>query len=191
MIATLSLLLPIATLVLVAAALVAGFLLRRRRPVEPWEHAVRRIGQAASLMQLENACAFSMALSEALRTYLERRYELPVSPLTTSELFERLSRAEGSPLGEHHGILRHFQNHCLRARQAGWRVARTDLFSMYETASRLVDETRPRGAPRFALLDRVLGAESGRPLRIPVTTGAPVVRWSSAVSSETPPEAAR
>ena len=114
-----------------------------------------------------------------------------MSPQTPTERLEQLSHAEGSPLGEHHVLLRHFLNHVHRARRADWEIVPTDMWSMYESAVRLVDETRPQAPARFAWLERLGLGAGNHPLRIPVTTGTPRLHWSSSPPSATRAEAAR
>lgn len=134
-------------LAVVLAAIAGAVLLRRhrrRRPLEVWEVALRKLDDARALMESENAYAFAIAMSEAVRTYLEKRYDMSIIHQTTPEFLGCLARDERGPLRPWREDLQGFLDHCDLAKYARGDLARERMEAMHTSARRLVMETRPQ-----------------------------------------------
>jgi hypothetical protein len=134
--------------VAVLGGLVAGWLYLRRhsstRAKLAYEIAFEQLERARSLMQPEQAREFSIQVSEAVRTYIDQRFELGATHCTSEEFLAGLLSDPHSPLQIHTEALQDFLGHCDLAKFAGFSLAVPQMEAMHASAWRLVDETRPR-----------------------------------------------
>jgi hypothetical protein len=123
------------------------FLKRRRKPEKirlPHEIALERLEQARSLMIPEKAKEFSIAVSDAIRFYIEDRFQVLAAHRTTEEFLHDLVSDSGSPLTGYSGSLEEFLRYCDLAKFACWTLSQSEMESMHTSALKLVNETRPR-----------------------------------------------
>ena len=131
--------------------LVAGilYLLLRKKPlfpppvpivVPPHERARQKL--AAALDLLDQPKPFCILVSDAVRLYLEERFELRASESTTEEFLSELrtrpvlSTAQKLSLGE-------FLEQCDLVKFARLQPTPAQLQPLYESALKLIDETAP------------------------------------------------
>lgn len=134
--------------VLAAAALVAR-VMRRRRVPDARAVALAELEQARSSIQEGAHDRFSDAVSDAVRRYIEARFEIEAPTQTTDELLHELAADDGSPLRAHRERLSELLAFCDLARFGGFSLARGEMESMHAIALRFVEETwAAREAPR-------------------------------------------
>lgn len=118
---------------------------RRRRALArrmaAHEVALARLREAQSLMSPDQAGAFSIAVSDVIRTYIEQRFEIRAAHRTTPEfLGDCVSEAEGL-LAAHRQILELFLRHCDLAKFARWVLSVPEMADMLASAVDFVIET--------------------------------------------------
>ena len=103
----------------------------------PYELALEQLDAARKLMQPEQARAFSIAVSEVVRDYIEISFPVRASHRTTNEFLRDLATRSDSPLIAHQPILTDFLHHCDLAKFARWILSVPQMESMLQSASRL------------------------------------------------------
>jgi hypothetical protein len=138
------------------AALAAAWLVWRYRrkkaaavplvpPVPPHVRARRRLEQALSL--LSQPKPFSIAVSDAVRAYLEERFNFHAPERTTEEFLyelqstDLLTAAQKQSLGD-------FLEGCDLIKFAKYEPAEIGLRALHDAALRLVNETEPVWTPQ-------------------------------------------
>lgn len=109
----------------------------------PHERALERLMAATALMTPEQTKDFSIAVSDAVRGYIEQRFQVKAARRTTEEFLHDLLGYEGSPLAAHSKALEDFLKHCDLAKFAQGRLSVLEMQSMHGSACRFVEETRP------------------------------------------------
>lgn len=134
--------LALAVLGAVAAAL--WFLRKRRAPaavevVPPHVRAMRKLNAALQLLQ--DPRSFCIAVSDALRVYLEERFSLR-APERTTEEFLRDLQATPSLNAEQKLALADFLERCDLAKFARFEPDESALRQLHDAATRMVHETQ-------------------------------------------------
>lgn len=116
-------------------------------PVDPAAVARARIDAARNLWG--DPRAYAVAVSDAIRAYLEGRFGLRAPEQTTEEFLTALA---GKPVLElrHQETLSAFLNQCDLMKFAGWRPGGQELAGLEDAAIRVVHETAPRSTPSGA-----------------------------------------
>ncbi len=117
---------------------------RRSRPVSalmvpPHVRARQRLQQAWAL--ISDARLFCIAVSDALRVYLEERFNLQAPERTTEEFLAEL-QSTGVLSPEQKQSLGEFLQHCDLVKFARHEPPESDLRQLHDAALRLVDETQ-------------------------------------------------
>ena len=115
--------------------------LRLAPPVPPHVHARRMLDHALSL--IGDPKAFSIAVSGAIRVYLEERFDFHAPERTTEEFLYEL---QGTNLltVEQKQSLADFLASCDLIKFAKYEPTETELRGLHAAALRLVNETEPR-----------------------------------------------
>lgn len=153
---------PLALILIIVGvcALTAGavvFVLMRgrtrdtRRQVDAYAEAMARLAglEERGLPEGEDADAWYVELSGAVRLYIEDRYRIRAPELTTEE-FLREARRVAALTDEHRALLSSFLADCDRVKFAGHRPASSESQNALEAARRFVEETRLREAATAA-----------------------------------------
>jgi hypothetical protein len=111
------------------------------RPKPPYEVALERLEAARGLMQPEHAREFSIAVSEAVRNYVEERFATRAAHRTTGEFLHDCVAQADSPLAGHRPLLGEFLHHCDLAKFARWVLSLPEMAAMLSSASAFVRET--------------------------------------------------
>src|SRR5207302_1278307 len=125
--------------------------LRRRlrpRPVLPYDLAMQRLVQARRLMVPDKGREFSIAVSEAVREYIEQRFGARAAHRTTEEFLHDLVEEPGTQLLAHQKLLSEFLNHCDLAKFARFFLSGDHMETLYGSARTFVARTRPEGGTR-------------------------------------------
>ena len=142
-----------AFLVLVAGAALWRWLRKHKalRAKRAYEIAFEELERAKALMTPEQANAFSVAVSNTIRTYIEKRFEVRVTRHTTEEFMARLQSEPAGDLNEYSDSLRDFLSHCDLAKFARFLLTADQMEKMHQSAWQFVDKTRPRAEEKKAL----------------------------------------
>ena len=136
-------------LILIAYFLTRYFLKKRReskiieasRPAVP-AHVLARQRLEASLDHLHDPRAFCILVSEAIRYYLEDRFDLRAPERTTEEFLEELQTSHSLNV-EHKQTLEAFLQQCDMAKFAKADMLGQELKSLYDIGVQFVRETEP------------------------------------------------
>jgi hypothetical protein len=133
-----------------ALALVAWWLWRRSQKKEeapslpplvpPHEKALENLRQALAL--IDQPRPFCIAVSDAVRFYLEERFDLRAPERTTEEFLDEL---QSSPvlMFDQKQTLGEFLARCDLVKFARYEPSRAELEALHQAAVRLVEETQP------------------------------------------------
>lgn len=119
---------------------------RRAKPavaapvIPPHIRARQRLEQALGL--LSDPRLFCIAVSDAVRLYLEERFDLHAPERTTEEFLHELQRTHHLSAGQKE-TLAQFLERCDLVKFARFEPAEIELRGMHRIAERLVDETEP------------------------------------------------
>ena len=139
-------------LFLIAAATAWRWLRRRKvlRAKLAFEIAFEQLEQAKTLMKPEMGDEFSVAVSNAIRTYIESRFDLRVTRHTTEEFMARIAAEPSGDLCEYADLLHNFLEHCDLAKFARYTLGLDQMEEMHRSAWEFVDKTRPRPEEKTA-----------------------------------------
>lgn len=133
-------------LFLIGAAAAWRWLRRRKvlRAKLAFEIAFEQLKRAKALMKPEMGDEFSVAVSNAIRTYIESRFDLRVTRHTTEEFMARIAAEPSGDLCEYADLLHNFLEHCDLAKFARYTLTLDQMKEMHKSAWDFVDKTRPR-----------------------------------------------
>jgi len=133
-------------LFLIGAAAAWRWLRRRKvlRAKLAFEIAFEQLERAKALMKPDMGDEFSVAVSNAIRAYIESRFDLHVTRHTTEEFMSRVSSEPSGDLCEYADLLHHFLEHCDLAKFARYTLCLDQMKEMHQSAWDFVDQTRPR-----------------------------------------------
>ena len=113
------------------------------KPKLPHEIALERLEAARALMTENQVREYAFAVSEIIRTYIEKRFGERAARRTTEEFLSNLLKQTGTPLAEHRALLEDFLNHCDLPKFARWQLSVREMESMHESARAFIFNTRP------------------------------------------------
>lgn len=139
-------------LFLIGAAAAWRWLRRRKvlRAKLAFEIAFEQLKRAKALMKPDMGDEFSVAVSNAIRTYIESRFDLRVTRHTTEEFMARIAAEPSGDLCEYADPLHHFLEHCDLAKFARYMLGLEQMKKMHQSAWDFVDKTRPRPEEKSA-----------------------------------------
>ena len=139
-------------LFLIGAAAAWRWLRRRKvlRAKLAFEIAFEQLKRAKALMKPETGDEFSVAVSNAIRTYIESRFGLRVTRHTTEEFMTRIAAEPSGDLGKYADLLHNFLEHCDLAKFARYTLTLDQMKGMHRSAWDFVDKTRPRPEEKTA-----------------------------------------
>jgi len=105
------------------------------------EEALERLEKARPLMRPESAREFGIAVSEVIRSYIERRFNVVATQRTTEEFLQTLLQSSNEALSRHRALLSEFLQQCDFIKFAGASLAITDLEALFQSARSFVLET--------------------------------------------------
>jgi hypothetical protein len=133
-------------LILGAAALVV--LVRRWRARSAHAIAFRKLLMADELTRPEHSREFALVVSDALRSYIEKRFRTPAVRRTTDELMEGLQCFSPDSLLAQAETLKDILVHCDRAKFGGRLLSGAQIDALQMRAWQFVHLTRIPGAGR-------------------------------------------
>lgn len=143
-------LLPVCIAGLLAAAAIAGFAAwrwyqhrkRESRMLSAHERAFENLNRARALMQEDQAYAFSSAVSDAVREYIECRFAIGATRATTEEFLRDISGSRAAELSGFADLLQDFLTHCDLAKFARYRLSLENMQALHGRAWQFVDTTK-------------------------------------------------
>jgi len=142
-------LLPAAIGTVVLLAILAYLLWRRRQrrllaPRSPLEHALRRLDEIRQWMTPAGAPRFAVEVSAVVREYIEQRFGVGATLLTSEEFVRRMLASSDPMLVRQRGRLLEFLRQCDIAKFAGEGLTLESMQTLYADACLFVRETAGR-----------------------------------------------
>ena len=136
------------TLALIAAAIGFWLATRKRRAIPPLvpPHIRARQKLDAALLLIGDPRAFCIAVSDAVRVYLEERFNLRAPERTTEEFLRDLQKTPALTQ-QQKASLATFLEQCDLVKFARFEPPETLLRELHESAQRLVHETQYEAVP--------------------------------------------
>jgi hypothetical protein len=126
---------------------------RRPRTLLPFEVALERLAAIRTLMEPATVREFSTAASDIVRSYIEQRFLVTATHLTTEEFLRDLLASSNASLAQHRALLSEFLHQCDLVKFAGISLTRENMESLHQSARVFVMETskpEPPPAPAAA-----------------------------------------
>lgn len=111
---------------------------RRARVLLPYEIALQRLEQIRDLMQPASAREFSTAVSDIVRSYIERRFAVAVTRRTTEEFLRDLLETANVSLAQHQSLLGEFLHQCDFVKFAGISLTTQNMEALRQSARTFV-----------------------------------------------------
>jgi len=112
----------------------------KRVVVPPYEEAMEQLTAVKPLMKESNDKAFSIAVSQVLRRYIERQFEIRAKEMTTEE-FLPIAIDHGALKGDLSEILTDFLSHVDLVKFAKHKLDEGSMTELYESAERFIRES--------------------------------------------------
>jgi hypothetical protein len=106
-----------------------------------YELALQRLEDIRSLMQPQSARAFSIAVSDIVRGYIEERFQVTAAHRTTEEFLHDLRGSSDQSLSRHRALLDEFLQQCDLAKFAGMSLSHDSMEALHRSARTFVLET--------------------------------------------------
>jgi hypothetical protein len=152
--------LVLATMAAVGALYLLWRWLTSRRKVNPqtaYDLALEKLERARELMNEEDPAPYGVAVSEAIRTYLNQRFQAASAQRTTEEFLRLMQDRPNTPLAEHRDLLGAFLQACDLLKFARYRPGLAELEQVQQRAVSFVTATKPvavENANQSALVPR-------------------------------------
>jgi hypothetical protein len=111
---------------------------RASRVLLPYEIALQRLEEIGALMQPARAREFSIAVSDIVRIYIERRFNVTATRRTTEEFLHDLLNSSDAALGRHQGLLGEFLQQCDFVKFAAQSLTLQNMESLRQSARAFV-----------------------------------------------------
>ncbi len=109
--------------------------------IAPHETALAELVQARKYIESDQSLQYSQRVSEILRVYIERRFNIHMTRQTTHEFLSLAQREETGLLHHHRESLQRCLEQCDMAKYARKTVARTGLEEMESKVHQFIQET--------------------------------------------------
>lgn len=103
--------------------------------------ALQRLQQARALLSPEHARVFSIAVSGAVRSYIEQSFSIEAGRRTTREFLRDCLVESSGPLARHTEQLGQFLGYCDLAKFAGWALSSSEMEDMLASGIAFVSAT--------------------------------------------------
>lgn len=107
----------------------------------PFEIALQQLDRVRGIMRPEDSREFGGVVSDIVRRYIERRFDVTVTQRTTEEFMRGLMSSASTPLAEQRPLLAEFLQQSDVIKFAGSSVSLQDLEVLLQRARRLVQAT--------------------------------------------------
>lgn len=113
----------------------------RRPPPTLLERTLQKLEATRVLMEAGDAGAYSVAVSDVVRAYVEERFEVFATHRTTAEFLRDCLSQMGSALQAHEQALGEFLRFCDLAKFARWSLDQRQMQDMLASARHFVETT--------------------------------------------------
>ncbi|HEV2700605.1 MAG TPA: hypothetical protein VGV09_03180 [Steroidobacteraceae bacterium] len=113
----------------------------RHRPLTLLQRTLQQLEATRALMEAGDARAFSAAVSDVVRAYIEVRFEVRATQRTTAEFLGDCLAQVGSALQAHEPALAEFLKYCDLAKFARWPLDAQQMQGMLASARHFVETT--------------------------------------------------
>jgi hypothetical protein len=114
---------------------------RRSRKLLPYEIALQQLEDIRALMQPATAQQFCVAASDIVRGYIQQRFDVTVTRLTTEEFLRDLLDSSHKSLARHRRLLGDFLHQCDYVKFAGASLTLQTMEALRQSARAFVLET--------------------------------------------------
>jgi hypothetical protein len=114
---------------------------RGARAPLPFEVALQRLEGVRALMQPQRAREFSIAVSDIVRSYIERGFDLTATHRTTEEFLRDLLELPDSPLARYRALLAEFLEQCDLVKFGDMSLTLQNMESLHHSACDFVRAT--------------------------------------------------
>ncbi len=128
----------------------------RRPPLTLLQRTLQRLEATRAVMQAGDAHAFSVAVSDVVRAYVEERFNVLATHLTTTEFLRDCLGQVGSVLQAHERALGEFLNYCDLAKFARWSLNGAEMERMLDSARHFVEITATPGPAATVISPEVI-----------------------------------
>jgi hypothetical protein len=128
-------------------------------PKTAYDLALEKLERARELMNEDDPAPYGVAVSEAIRTYLQQRFHAASTHRTTEEFLRQMQEDAATPLAAHRDLLGAFLQSCDLLKFAQYRPGLAELEEVQQRAVNFVTATKP--APV---------SEANQPALVPRTT---------------------
>jgi hypothetical protein len=115
------------------------------------ELALEELEASRRFMSPEQAREFSIAVSEAVRRYIELRFGVHAPRKTTEEFLHMMVKRNSADLGPHQALLQDFLRHCDLAKFARWTLSVPEMESMLASGRTFIESTTPTAMAHAAV----------------------------------------
>lgn len=126
---------------------IRSWLVRRRRAPTPEARALGRLAEARRLLAAGLAREYGVAVSDAVRLYLEERFGARAAHRTTEEFLRDLAASEGAMLASRRPLLGRFLEHCDLAKFARAPLTEDEMEALHATALAIVRAPHAAAVP--------------------------------------------
>jgi hypothetical protein len=106
-----------------------------------YELTLDELEAARALMEPGKGYQFSIAVSEIIRNYIEKRFQARAAHRTTGEFLHDLLAQSHAGLSAHQPLLAEFLQHCDLAKFARWQLSVAQMEALHHSAGTFVIET--------------------------------------------------
>jgi hypothetical protein len=119
----------------------------KMRELLAYELALKELEAARAWISPGHAYEYSIAVSEAVRHYIEQRFSVRAAHRTTEEFLRDVLEEPRPQLAAYRMLLSHFLMHCDLAKFALWQLSVPEMDEMHQSACTFVIETGKPVAP--------------------------------------------
>jgi hypothetical protein len=117
------------------------------RELLAYELALKELEAARAWISPGHTYEYSIAVSEAVRHYIEQRFSVRAAHRTTEEFLRDVLEEPSPQLAAYRMLLSHFLMHCDLAKFALWQLSVPEMDEMHQSACTFVIETGKPVAP--------------------------------------------
>jgi hypothetical protein len=128
-------------------------------PMTAYDLTLEKLERARELMNEDDPAPYGVAVSEAIRTYLNQRFHAASTHRTTEEFLRQMQDDAATPLAAHRDLLGAFLQACDLLKFAQYRPGMAELEQVQQRAVNFVTATKPTPV-----------SEASQPVLVPRTT---------------------
>ncbi len=116
---------------------------RKARILTPYEEALQNLEKARLLMRIDAVKPYIFEVSEIVRHYIEKRFQVMATHQTTEEFLVDLAKPSHSPLISQTPLLEQFLTNCDFVKFGQGSLTLPEMEAMHQSALNFIQSTRP------------------------------------------------